>query len=135
MQTTAQSNHPARILVIDDDEGMRTLLKDFLEEEGFETECASSGFDALQEVAGRHFDLIITDIGMPGLTGLDILPKIRRLRPGAPIIVMSSFASRHVRRRSLEEGAMGCLEKPIRIEKLRKLVHHHLERRRVADGE
>jgi two-component system response regulator AtoC len=128
MQST-KDNHPVRILIVDDDEDMRSLLKDLLEEDGFETECASNGFDALQEVAGRNFDLIITDIGMPGLTGLDILPGIRRLRPGAPVIVMSSFASRHVHRRSLERGATGYLEKPIRIENLRSLIYRHIKPR------
>lgn len=128
MQTT-KDNHPVRILIVDDDEDMRSLLKDLLEEDGFETECASNGFDALQEVAGRDFDLIITDIAMPGLTGWDILPGIRRLRPGAPVIVMSSLASSHVHRRSLEGGATGYLEKPIRIEKLRSLIHRHIKPR------
>lgn len=82
----------ARILAIEDDEGMRSLLKELLGEEGFEIECASNGSDALREIAEKPFDLIVTHIEMRGLTGLNILPEMKRLRPEPPIIVMNSFA-------------------------------------------
>ena len=111
-----------RVMIIEDDEEMRSLMKDFFEEEGFETDSASNGVDGLRILSKDHFDLVITDIRMPGLTGLDILPRIRRLKPETPIIVMTAYGSDDVRRRAFERGATDYLEKPIRLSKLRTLI-------------
>ncbi len=111
-----------RIMIIEDDEEMRSLLKDFFEEEGFETDSVSNGVDALKVLSGDHFDLVITDLQMPGLTGLDILPTIRRLKPETPIIVMTAYGSEDLRRRTLERGATIYLEKPIRLSQLKTLI-------------
>ena len=118
-----------RIMIIEDDKEMRSLLKDFLEEEGFATDSASNGVDALQMLSKDHFDLVITDIRMPGLTGLDILPRIRRLKPEIPIIVMTAYGSDDVRRRSLERGATIYLEKPIHLSKLRAVIREMVLRK------
>ena len=112
-----------RIMVIEDDEEMRSLLKDFFEEEGFETDSVSNGVDALQKLAKDHFDLIITDIRMPGLTGLDILPVVKRLQPKASVIVITAFGNEELYRRSSERGATAYLEKPIHFNKLKELIH------------
>ena len=118
-----------RIMIIEDDKEMRSLLKDFFEEEGFETDSASNGVDALRMLFKDHFDLVITDIRMPGLTGLDILPRIRRLKPEIPIIVMTAYGSDDVRRRSLERGATIYLEKPIHLSKLRAVIREMVLRK------
>jgi DNA-binding response OmpR family regulator len=133
MKVVENDNTP-QILIVEDDEEMRSLLKEFLEEEGFETECARNGADALREIVKKPFDLIVTDIEMPGLTGLDILPEMKKLRPGASIIVMTSFANEEVCRRSLEKGASGYLEKPIHIEKLKALIYELLFTKQVRRG-
>ena len=118
-----------RIMIIEDDEEMRSLMKDFFEEEGFETDSVSNGVDALRKLSKDHFDLVITDIRMPGLTGLDILPTIRRLKPETPIIVMTAYGSDDVRRRSLERGATIYLEKPIHLSKLRTVIREMVLRK------
>jgi len=112
-----------RILVVEDDEEMRSLLKDFFEEDGFEIDSVSNGSEAFRRIAREPFDLIITDIRMPGLTGLDILPGIKKLQPEVSIIVITAFGSEEVRRKALERGATAYLEKPILFNKLRTLVH------------
>jgi DNA-binding NtrC family response regulator len=113
----------ARVLIIEDDEEMRSLLKDFFVEEGFETDSVSNGYDALGMLVKKPFDLVITDIRMPGLTGLDILPRIKKLQPGISIIIITAFGSEEVRRRAYERGATLYLEKPIQFQKLRELIH------------
>ena len=120
-----------RIMIIEDDEEMRSLLKDFFEEEGFEIDSVSNGVDALRMLSKDHFDLVITDIRMPGLTGLDILPRIRRLKPETPIIVMTAYGSDDVRRRAFERGATDYLEKPIRLSKLRTLIREVVLRKEL----
>ena len=111
------------MMIIEDDEEMRSLLRDFCEEEGFEAVSVGNGLDGLRILSKEnHFDLIMTDFRMPGLTGLDILPRIRRLKPNTPVIVITAYGSDEVRRRSLERGATAYLEKPIRLSKLKTLI-------------
>lgn len=111
-----------RILIIEDDEEMRSLLKEFLDEEGYETDSVDNGSEAYRRLVKEAFDLIITDIRMPGLTGLDILPGVRKLQPEAFIIVMTAFGSEEVYHKVLEKGATAYLEKPIHLDHLRNLI-------------
>ena len=113
----------ARVLIIEDDEEMRSLLKDFFTEEGFETDSVSNGSEAFRKLVKEPFDLVITDIRMPGLTGLDILPGMKRLQPGAPIIAITAFGSEEVYRKAMERGATVYLEKPVHLQELRELIH------------
>ena len=130
-------NHKSmvRILVIEDDEEMRSLLKDFFDEEGYETELANNGSEAFRKLTKGLFDIILTDIWMPGLTGLDILPGIKKIQPEASIIVITAFGSEAVYRRSLERGATGYLEKPIHFNQLRTLIHEMISsKEKMTDG-
>jgi DNA-binding NtrC family response regulator len=119
------------VLIIEDDEEMRSLLKDFFVEEGFDTDSVSNGYDALGMQVKKPFDLVITDIRMPGLTGLDILPRIKKLQPGISIIIITAFGSEEIRRRAYERGATLYLEKPIPFQKLRELIHQMVLSHRV----
>ena len=85
-----------RILIVEDDEEMRSLLKDFIEEEGYEADFVSNGSEAFRKLVKEPFDLIITDLRMPGLTGLDIFPGMRKLQPETTIIVITAFGSKAV---------------------------------------
>jgi DNA-binding response OmpR family regulator len=124
-----------RILIIEDDEEMRSLLKEFLNEEGYETDSVDNGSEAYRRLVRELFDLIITDIRMPGLTGLDILPGVRKLQPEAPIIVITAFGSEEVHHKVFERGATAYLEKPIHLENLRDLVQRIVSsKERVVRG-
>jgi DNA-binding NtrC family response regulator len=129
MKDLRKTDSIVRILIIEDDEEMRSLLEDILSEGGFQTESVSNGSEGLRKVTQEPFDLILTDIRMPGLTGLDILPVIRRLRPEASVIVITAFGNEEIRRRSVEKGAAGYLEKPIHMDKLKALVHEMVSSR------
>ena len=120
-----------RILVIEDDEEMRSLLKDFIEEEGFQADTIDNGSEAFRILAKESFDLIITDIRMPGLSGLDVLPGIKKLQPEALVLVITAFGSGEVCRKALERGATAYLEKPIHLINLRALIQEML----VSKGE
>ncbi|MGO8990845.1 MAG: response regulator [bacterium] len=111
-----------RILIIEDDEEMRALLKDSLLEDGIEFDSAENGSEAIRKLVEEPFDLVITDIRMPGLTGLDILPGIKKLQPETCIIVITAFGSEEVRRKSFDRGATAYLEKPINMNRLKTLI-------------
>lgn len=111
-----------RILVIEDDSEMQALLKDFMEEEGYEVDSVEDGSQAFRKLAKETFDLIITDIRMPGLNGLDILPGLKQIQPGVSTIVITAFGSEEIHRRAITRGADAYLEKPLHLDQLRTLI-------------
>ena len=121
--SVAMDDSKKRILIIEDDAEMRSLLKDVIEEEGYEAELVEKGTYAFRKVMTKSFAVIITDVRMRGVSGLDILPGLRKLQPETPIIVITAFGSEEVRRRALERGASAYMEKPIRLDELRTLIH------------
>jgi DNA-binding response OmpR family regulator len=108
----AEENDKKRILVI--------------EEEGFEADTIRNGSEAFRKSAREPFDLIVTDIRMPGLSGLDVLPGIRKLQPYAPILVITAFGGGEDYRKALERGATAYLEKPIHLMNLKRLIYEML---------
>ena len=135
MEHLKNNNHTVRILIIEDVEEMRALMKDCLMEEGTETDSARDGCEAYQKLIEESFDLVITDIQMPGLTGLDILPVIRKIQPQASIIVMTAFGSEEVRRKSFARGATTYLEKPFAFERLKTLIQEMVSAKGKDEGQ
>ena len=80
-----------RILVVDDDEAIRTLLREELADEGYEVITASNARDALKKVEQEPLDLVILDIRMPGMDGLEALPRILGLKEGLPVILNTAY--------------------------------------------
>ena len=93
-----------RILIIEDDDEMRSLLKDFVLAEGYEADSVEKGTSAFKRLMTESFDLIITDIRMPGFSGLEIIPGLKKFLPDTPIIVITAFGGEEVYLKSLEEG-------------------------------
>lgn len=123
MERSKYSNRIVKILIIEDDDEMRSLLKDFVEEEGYEADCVEKGTYAFRKLITESFDLIITDIRMPGFSGLEILPELKKLQPTTPIVVITAFGSEEVYFKALSRGANAYLEKPIHLNKLKELIH------------
>jgi two-component system, NtrC family, response regulator HydG len=110
------------ILIIEDDREMRSLLEEFLKEEGFEVDSIGDGSEALSRVYQRTFDLVITDLWIGDVSGLSILPVLKKIRPRIPVIAITAFGSEEVRRRALDRGADAYLEKPLQLEELKSLM-------------
>ncbi len=108
-----------RILVIGSDRETRSVIMDFIKNEGYEADSVEKGTYAFQKLMAGSFDLIITDIRLPGFSGLDILPGLKKIQPETPVVVLieSEEASRvHGR------GANAYLKKPIQLEKLGEII-------------
>jgi two-component system, response regulator, stage 0 sporulation protein F len=80
-----------KIMIVDDEENIRILYKEELEEEGFEVELAKNGQEALDKICSFHPDLITLDIKMPGMDGIEVLKRIRETERGVPIIMCSAY--------------------------------------------
>ena len=114
------------ILIVDDDAGQRSLLDSFLRTQGFETVMADSGERALEILQSQKPDMIISDVRMPGMTGLEMLPKVRELRPTVPVIMITAYGDPETRRKAIEGGATGLLTKPIDFTLLREEIDTRL---------
>src|SRR5689334_8117095 len=102
----------SRLLIVDDEESLRTSLLVNLEDEGYEVTEAESGQEASELAAKQPFDLIVTDMRMPGRNGLETFREIRKLRSDALIMLMTGFANESLVSEALSEGAYTVLYKP-----------------------
>jgi CheY-like chemotaxis protein len=123
------------ILVVDDESDVEILFRQQfrrdLRDGRFTMEFAQSGPAALQRItdaAGVSLILILSDINMPGMSGLDLLPKARAARPDVPIIVITAYGDAETKRKALEGGAEALLTKPIDFATLRNEIDLRVER-------
>lgn len=105
-----------RILIVDDEGSLLLTLVANLELEGFEVVGAQDPSSALQLVGEEHFDLVLTDIRMPGMTGVELFRAIRHIRPDMPVILMTAFAAESLIEEAIQEGVFAVLPKPFDIE-------------------
>ncbi len=117
-----------RILLIDDDVGMRAVLKDILEEEGYDVRTASDGRSALGTIEKENFDLILTDLKMPKMGGMEFLDYIEQNRPDLKVIVITAYTGKENVNKAKMLGAFEFLSKSIQIEELKRVVKEVLNR-------
>ena len=122
------------ILVVDDEPAMRLLLSSVLKEEGHDVTAAASGEEALRLIAKRHYHLVLTDLKMPGISGLELLKQVKRDDPGTAVIILTAFGTVEGAVEAMRMGAVHYLLKPLsNPEELRLSVRRVLEERRVTD--
>jgi CheY-like chemotaxis protein len=122
----------AYILVVDDEPDVEALFRQQFRRElragRFQMEFATSAPDALKRAAEvRTPSLILSDINMPGMSGLDMLPKVRAAHPDVPVIMITAYGDAETRRKAIERGAVGLLTKPIDFALLRQEIDTRLE--------
>ncbi|HET8656218.1 MAG TPA: HD domain-containing phosphohydrolase [Longimicrobiaceae bacterium] len=130
------SNSPAaapvdRILVVDDEPNICRLLQRYLGRLGYEVETAGSVPDALQILQHARFDLVLTDLRLPGPSGLDLLVEVRSRCPGTRTILMSAHADVYAAAAAIERGVDQLVVKPFELEDLRARVSDSLAKRRA----
>lgn len=108
----------SRILIVDDDPGQRSLLDSFLRSQGFSTTVASSGEQALQNLRAGAFSMMISDVRMPGLTGLETLRLARKEHPVLPVLLVTAYADIREAVGAMRDGALNYLAKPIDLDEL-----------------
>ena len=123
------------VLVVDDEPDVETLFRQRfrrdLREQRFVMDFAISAKDALariESIIEQPLILILSDINMPGMTGLEMLPKVRKLRPDVPVIMITAYGDAETKRKAIEGGAEGLLTKPIDFDLLREEIDARLER-------
>jgi len=108
----------SRILVIDDERSIRNTLKDILEFEKYQVELAEDGFKALELLKNSDFDVILCDIKMPGMDGIEVLQKVEELKPDTPVVMISGHGNIDTAVESIKKGAFDFIEKPLDLNRL-----------------
>jgi DNA-binding NtrC family response regulator len=125
----------ATILVIDDESTIQDAIGGLLRDDGYQVDTAGSGEEALSRIAQQEFDVILSDIKMPGLTGLDVLEQTRALTPRTGVILMTGYATLDTAIEALRRGAGDYLLKPFGLDDLRLSVQRVLRQgQAVARG-
>ncbi len=120
------------ILVVDDEEPQRRVLAGFLRKAGYEVEAVGTPDEALALVAKRTVDLVLTDLRMPGKTGIELLEAVRGLNPEIPVVVMTAYGTVASAVDAMKRGAADYLGKPVDLDELEVLVARTLERRALV---
>src|SRR5437773_1218247 len=124
---------PATLLIADDDPGLRESLERTLTREGYRVILASDGRGALERLQGGGIDLVVTDLKMPGLTGIEVLRAAKAIAPDVDVILLTAFGTVEEAVKAMKDGAYDFLTKPFRREQLLKLISKALERRDLIE--
>jgi len=119
----------SRILIVDDEQIARENLDHILKKEGYETVSAESGIAALRELGKGEFDLVLTDLKMQVVDGLQVLEKARELYPDTEVIVITGYATVATAVEAMQKGAFYYLPKPVKIDEVRILVRQAIEKK------
>jgi diguanylate cyclase (GGDEF)-like protein len=127
----SRSNEKVKTLVVDDEEIVRSFLIDVLTDEGYLVTAVSSGEEAVKLMTQEDYDLIITDIKMPGTDGMEVLRVAKARDPNQNVIVMTGYASTETAVESMKLGAADYITKPFNLDQIRIVVAKTLERSRL----
>src|SRR6266513_2960165 len=107
-----------RILIVDDDAGQRSLLDSFLKSQGFDTVPVASGEKALEALRGAEFSMMISDVRMPGISGLETLRRARQEHAALPVLLVTAYTDIREAVGAMRDGAVNYLGKPIDLDEL-----------------
>jgi DNA-binding response OmpR family regulator len=115
------ANQPLKVLMVDDEKEFVLTLAERLELRGFIPRVFFDGESALECVRGEHFDLVMLDVMLPGMRGLAVLRRIREMKPGLPVVLLTGNTSSREGIEGIKQGARACLNKPVDIQELLSL--------------
>jgi two-component system response regulator (stage 0 sporulation protein F) len=115
-----------KVLIVDDQFGIRTLLNEVLQKEGYEIHQASNGFQALHIMEKHAPDLVLLDIKIPGMDGLEILKKMKEMDPEIRVIIMTAYGELDMIEETKKHGALDHFSKPFDIGEIQEAVKQYL---------
>ncbi len=121
----------SKILVVDDEQSMRDFLAIMLKKEGHDVVTAENGSDALKAVQAEIFDLVISDVKMSGLDGIDVLKATKEISPETVVIMVTAFATAETAVEAMKQGAYDYIIKPFKIDEMKFIINNSLEKRHL----
>ena len=125
----------ARILVCDDEDHVLLTLQAILQEDGYRVDVASDGEKAIEALRASHYDLVLTDLKMPGVDGLGVLAEVQKSSPTTVTLMMTGYGSVGSAIEAVHLGAYEYLLKPMEVPELKQAVRRSLERKRLSEVE
>lgn len=122
------------MLVVDDDSGSSGLLREVFVQEGYEVVIAGSGAEALKLAAERPFDIVLSDVQMPDIDGIEVLRRLRSIAPDVSVILVTAYGTIETAIRALHEGAIDYVRKPFKLDEVRLCVERAMGRRKFRDA-
>jgi len=121
-----------RLLLVEDKAELRQMLKLALQKAGFQVQEAADGAEASRLIHSQPFSLVLTDLKLPGCTGLDLLRQVQEVDPGVPVVVMTAYGSIEEAVRAMKDGAFDFIQKPIDLEHLKMLLERALLQQKLV---
>jgi DNA-binding NtrC family response regulator len=118
----------SRILVIDDERSIRNTLKDILEYEKYEVDLAEDGIKAFDKIKAASFDVVLCDIKMPGMDGIEVLEKLQEVTPDTPVVMISGHGNIDTAVESIKKGAFDYIEKPLDLNRLLITIRNAMDK-------
>jgi len=119
----------SKVLVVDDEQSLRDFLAIMLKKEGHDVVTAINGTDALKAVQAEIFDLVISDIKMPGIDGIGVLKAVKEISPETVVIMVTAFATAETAVEAMKLGASDYIIKPFNVDELKLIINNSLEKR------
>ena len=120
-----------RLLVVDDEQSIREMFKILLEEDGYEVDLVSDGKEAISKIESQPYDLVITDLMMPEVGGMEVLKRSKEISPNTLLIMMTAYATAESAVDAMKVGAYDYIMKPFKIDEVRLVIERALEKSRL----
>lgn len=127
-----KENSSIRILIADDNESSRILLEDLLQQSGYDIRSAADGIEAVRIIENEEIDLVLTDLKMPGVDGMEVLRKAIRIQPDILVVIITGYASIDTAIESIREGAFDYIKKPFGLKEILACVNKASQRIRLT---
>jgi two-component system response regulator PilR (NtrC family) len=126
-------HHKGDILIIEDEKSMREVLRILLEEEGYELTAAADGLEGIECIRNNIYDLVITDIKMPGADGFEVLRTVKEAAPDTIVIMVTAFGTTEAAIEAMKSGAYDYIHKPFKIDEIRLIVRKAFEKKQLRE--
>ncbi len=123
---------PTNILVIDDEDSMCNFMDIMLSKEGYKVETATSGHDAISLLKNKNYDLVIADLHMPEMTGIEVLSEVKKFKDDQDFIVMTAYASVDTAIEAMKQGAVDYITKPFKVDEIKIAIEKSLSHKTLV---
>ena len=126
-------DHKEIIHIIDDEPIIYEVLQDLLTSEGYEVEISTNGEEALEKYESQNFDLTLLDLLMPGIDGIEVLKRLKKMNPSAVVIIITAYASIESAISAMKMGAFDYIQKPFKHDELLLIVQRAIAHNRLQE--